>query len=104
MRIGRFENGFSAYIGGMDEVLILPTALNDIQINKLRDARYNPGGSQVLVTPNDPLTYQATLVNNLLGKSLVGLLSVDAPAGWGNGVTPNTFLLAPAQTQSIRVT
>ncbi len=102
VRIGRFENGFSTYNGGMDEVLILPTALNDVQIGKLRDARYNPGGSQVLVTPNDPLTYQATLVNNLFGKSLVGLLSVDAPAGWGNGVTPNTFLLAPAQSQSIQ--
>ncbi len=88
--------------GGLDEVAVIPAALDANQIGLLKDGRYNPGGSQVLAAPGDSLAYQAALENNLLGKNLIGLLSVNLPAGWGNAVDPRTYLLNPTQAQNIQ--
>lgn len=102
VRLGRLESVYTAFNGRLDEAAIFPTALNATQVQAVRDARYNPGGAQVVVKPGDALTYDATLTNNLLGKQLTGLLDVQAPAGWSKQVAPVTYRLGPAGTQTLQ--
>ncbi|RMF48788.1 MAG: LamG domain-containing protein, partial [Anaerolineae bacterium] len=99
--IGKSFGGWQ-FNGALDEVAVVPAALDILQIGSLMDGRYNPGGAQVTTAPGEWLTYEAKLENNLLGKSLVGLLSVNTPPGWFSAVNPTTYFLNPAQTQTLQ--
>ncbi|MCE7984102.1 MAG: hypothetical protein DYG89_23250 [Caldilinea sp. CFX5] len=92
----------AAYFSGtLDELVVAPTALDNSHIGALMEARYNSGGARLLVAPNDSLTYEATVENNLLGKALTGLLEVDAPKGWGNDKRLTDYQLRPSQAQPL---
>ena len=86
----------------LDELVVVPTALDADKIVALMEARYNPGGLQLQTAPGAPLSYDATLENTLLGQSLTGLLVVDAPAAWINTAPLTPYRLAPQQTQPLR--
>ena len=91
----RFDQvGF--FNGMVDELLVFPVALNAEEVQAAMQARYNPGGTQVVVAPGDSLTYGATLTNNLLGRNLRGLLSTDVPENVSDGtLAPVPFMLGP---------
>ncbi len=102
-RLGSAAWGGAYFNGGLDEVGVFPAALSQAQIQAEMQGRYNPGGAQVAVARNDALAYAAILENNLLGKSLNGLLSTDTSPGLttNNAVAPATFSLTPGGYQTL---
>ncbi|MEZ4681433.1 MAG: LamG domain-containing protein [Caldilineaceae bacterium] len=90
---GYGDSGTPSHFGGtLDELVVAPAALNEREINLLMEGRYHTNERQFLAAPGDTLTYQATLENNLMGRTLTGLLALDAPADW-----ESTNRLAPIQ-------
>jgi hypothetical protein len=96
-----FTGAFHSFGGALDEFVATPVALNQNQILALMQARYNVGSSELLVAPGEQLAYDATLENNLLGRSLTGLLGLDAPPAWTKTGDSATYHLNPAETQTL---
>jgi hypothetical protein len=96
-----FAGAFHSFGGALDEFVATPVALNQNQILALMQARYNVGSSELLVAPGEQLAYDATLENNLLGRSLTGLLGLDAPPAWTKTGDSATYHLNPAETQTL---
>ncbi|MCB0113803.1 MAG: laminin G domain-containing protein, partial [Caldilineaceae bacterium] len=95
------SGNYVGFSGTLDEFVVAPVALNQRQVRQLMQGQYNVGGDRMLVAPGDGLSYEAELENNLLGRTLTGLLSVDAPTGWVNNGNLSTYQLAPTQALTL---
>ncbi|MEZ4639717.1 MAG: LamG-like jellyroll fold domain-containing protein [Caldilineaceae bacterium] len=94
------SGNYVGFSGTLDEFVVAPVALNQRQVRQLMQGQYNVGGDRMLVAPGDGLSYEAELENNLLGRTLTGLLSVDAPTGWvNNGNSPLTNSPQPRRSR-----
>ncbi len=93
------------YFGGMlDEFTVFNSALSQGQVERVRDARYNPGGANITVAPGDLLAYEGILENKLLGRTMQGLMQTYFPSGFGTSSASaiQSFKLAAAKTKTIR--
>ncbi|MBX3001942.1 MAG: hypothetical protein KF893_25685, partial [Caldilineaceae bacterium] len=95
------SGNLNSFGGALDEFVAIPAALTQEQIRLLLRAQYNTGSDRLLVAPGNRLAYAADLENNLLGRTLTGLLSVDAPTGWTNNDNLATYQLSPAQAKAL---
>jgi len=92
------------FFGLIDEALVFDRVLSEGEIEALMAGRYNP--EDLVVRPGDPLFYQASVENQLLGRYAQGLLSTSFPVGFSE-IPPVDFILQPQEehvlTGTVRV-
>ncbi|NOZ04951.1 MAG: hypothetical protein GXP41_01170, partial [Chloroflexi bacterium] len=87
------------FSGRVDELAVFSKALSASEVQTARDARYNYSDS--IVKPGQTITYQGTVENKLFNRYVNGLLSTDFPGAVQDNVPPTSFILQPAETQTL---
>jgi len=87
------------FSGRLDELAVFSKALSQNDVQAARDARYNYNDS--IVKPGQTITYQGTVENKLFNRYVNGLLSTDFPSAVQDNVPPASFILQPAETQTL---
>ncbi len=92
---GTASNFFKGYL---DEVVVIPAALTQAEVQAYADGRYNP--EDLTVKPGDSLAYAATVENELFNRYAEGLLSTDFPAAFSE-LDPQEFVLNPQESATL---
>ncbi len=99
--IGQEWDGSTAtnfFKGYLDEVVVIPAALSQAEVQELAAGRYNP--EDLTLRPNESLYYEATVENELYNRYAEGLLSTDFPTTFSE-LDPQDFVLNPKESVTI---